>query len=244
MGDEGQVEQGGGQCWLVNEAEPCRSMHELILIERGDRASLLESASGGPVGPVQHLLSCAGFTGGGASKARVNELEVDAVTFEKVMGFDVEADALGMVDVAARRALTGALGGFAPVAHGQSGFHRSEYAFLAAWNAAGKPPVIVLQPRFSSGGDGRGVPSSILSAAIGNRRVLTAMDRFGEAPPDEGEEASTSGGYDVRQHVGPRLTDRVTSTRKLCPICERPMRLWKGTYWCIEALAAQASRAE
>lgn len=139
------------QVWLVRDPDDRRAMHDMILIERGDERTLLEAGGWCPERPVEALLALAGFQGSSGSSAEA----VDApqgTPFVRLRGFTVKdpgkvADAI----MAARLALAGKLGGFHPVAHGQSGFHRATLAFEHVWNAAGCPSIQVRHPELVEG---------------------------------------------------------------------------------------------
>jgi hypothetical protein len=169
--------------WLVRDADDRRAMHDMILIERGDERTILEAGPVQPERPVTALLALAGFTGAPGPSPEAATVG-DDIAFVRLRGFTLK-DPARAADAAmtARLALAGKLGGFHPVAHGQSGFHRAAFAFEHVWNAAGCPPIRVLHPELVDGpGASRESPGAIGNAAEQNTTLAAVRMLEGKKP--------------------------------------------------------------
>jgi hypothetical protein len=169
--------------WLVRDADDRRAMHDMILIERGDERTLLESGGWQPERPITALLGLAGFAGAASGSAAALTVG-DDVPFVRVRGFTLRDPARAAdAEMTARLALAGKLGGFHPIAHGQAGFHRAALAFEHVWNASGCPPIRVLHPEMVEGpGATREAPGAIGNAAEQNTTLAAVRVLEGLLP--------------------------------------------------------------
>jgi hypothetical protein len=173
------------QVWYGSESDPFRAMHDVFEVVRPDGERQLYECggwSGKPESAVQAALVAAGFVGGEPLEVAVRAIDPeDGVEMNRHFGFYVEPAELGAVEDALRDGLRGALGGYTGVLMGQSGFHRSVYAFTFAWKAAGKPPVLLAHPSSArSGRKGHGGPGTLIDPHKIDRRARLALQRFRE----------------------------------------------------------------
>ena len=154
--------------WLVRDADDYRAMHDMIAVEVGDERTIFDITGWQEERPIQRILSLAGFTGsGGGGDLTIAPKETPVVPLR---GFVVkDPSKVGDVQMMVRLALTGRLGGFHPVVHGQAGFHRAVMAFEYVWNAAGCPPIRIKHPEAVDGeGAAESAPMGISAAAEKN----------------------------------------------------------------------------
>lgn len=167
------------EVWLVRPADDHSAMHDMIELRRGKKVTLYELQGRPPGKPIAHLLAVCGFTGAAPATAVAHVAE-ETTAVVRLRGFALpEGASLSLVEAAIQYAMSGRLGGFYPVAVGQSGFHRATSVFEHAWNAAGCPPVRVRHPELV-GGDAPagGRPLSLRGFAEGDPSVLAV--RFHE----------------------------------------------------------------
>jgi hypothetical protein len=155
--------------WLVRDADDYRALHDMIAVEIGGERTIFDVTGWQEERPIQAILALAGFTGSasGGGELTIPPKETPVVPLR---GFVVkDPSKIGDVQMMVRLALTGRLGGFHPIVHGQSGFHRAVMAFEYVWNAAGCPPIRIRHPE---GVDGETAsefaPMSISEAAEKN----------------------------------------------------------------------------
>ena len=169
------------EVWLVTDGDDHRAMHEMIALYADGTCTVFETVGWKPEGPVERVLAVAGFTGGhGASPLSVKTLSCETPVVQ-LKGFTAPASRRAEVELTIRAALTGDLGGFSPVAAGQSGFHRVEMAFEQVWAAAGRPPVRARHPDLVQGASAAASgPCSIHAPAADNERMRSVL-RLGGA---------------------------------------------------------------
>lgn len=167
------------EVWLVRPADDYSAMHDMIELGRGDKVTLYELRGQPPGKPIAHLLAVCGFTGSARATASAHVAEATTAV-ARLRGFTLpEGASLSLVEAAIQYAMSGRLGGFHPVAVGQSGFHRAMSVFEHAWNAAGCPPVRVRHPELSGGDVAAGArPLSLRGFAEGDVSVMAV--RFHE----------------------------------------------------------------
>lgn len=183
--DESKKAPAKAQVWLVSGAKDLAAMHDGIAIYSGGGCRLLHCAQNPEPGrPAQAVLAAAGFGGAPPQPARVESADIEGAGLTKLRGFEVDEGRLADVEIAARQALSGALGGFLGVLTAQVGFHRAFAAFEYTWVAAGKPRVLVPQPGLPPGSRGASGPGRILPAAALDGRVRSTLASVGELPED------------------------------------------------------------
>ncbi len=169
------------EVWLARDADDYRAMHDLIVIEREGETTILEAGGWEEARPIALILALGGFTGSGDGAGKVETAPKDTA-YVKVRGFTLaDPSKVAEVEMTARRALAGKLGGFHPVVHQQAGFHRAAFAFEYIWNAAGCPPVRVRHPDLVNGppalatGAGKIAPAAELNPTLAAVRVLEGL---------------------------------------------------------------------
>lgn len=181
------------EVWLVTDADDHRAMHEMLALYADGTCTVFETVGWKPERPVERLLAVAGFTGGsGASPLSVKTLSCETPIVQ-LKGFSAPASFRVDVEMTIRAALTGDLGGFSPVAAGQSGYHRVEMAFEQVWAAAGRPPVRARHPHLVQGVSATAAgPCSIRDSAAENERLSAVLRLGGEGQtPDQEESTET-----------------------------------------------------
>jgi hypothetical protein len=162
------------QVWLVRDADDYRAMHDMIAVDVGGERTIYDVTGWQEERPIQSILALAGFAGsaGGGGELTIAPKETPIVPLR---GFVVDAPSkVGEVQMMVRLALTGRLGGFHPVVHGQAGFHRAVMAFEYVWSAAGCPPMRISHPEAVDGESAsESAPASISAAAEKNVTLAT-----------------------------------------------------------------------
>jgi hypothetical protein len=108
--------------------------------------------------PSDRLFSIAGYGPRKAPATTHGRVDIDQQTLVPVMGFRVPEAKLAVAAARIEQAMAGQSGGFAALALGQLGFHQAHTAFMAAWEAADCPPILVRQPQWVTVGAGAGAP--------------------------------------------------------------------------------------
>ncbi len=160
------------QVWLVRDADDYRAMHDMIAVDVGGERTIFDVTGWQEERPIQRVLALAGFAGSESSgELTIAPGETPVVPLR---GFVVDPSKLGDVQMMVRLALTGRLGGFHPVVHGQAGFHRAVMAFEYVWAAAGCPPILIMHPEAVDGESAsESAPASISAAAEKNVTLAT-----------------------------------------------------------------------
>ena len=139
------------QVWLVRDADDYRALHEMISVEIDGERTIFEVTGWQAERPIQRILALAGFAGSQGGDGGLTIVPKGTPVVHK-RGFVVkDPSKLGDVQMMVRLALTGRLGGFHPVVHGQAGFHHAVMAFEYVWNAAGCPPMRIKHPEAVDG---------------------------------------------------------------------------------------------
>jgi hypothetical protein len=157
------------QVWLVRDADDYRAMHDMIAVEVGGERTVFDVTGWQEERPIQRILALAGFAGSADGGGDLT-IVLKETPIVPLRGFVVkDPSKVGDVQMMVRLALTGRLGGFHPVVHGQAGFHRAVMAFEYVWNAAGCPPIRIKHPE-AVDGDGADelAPRGIADAAEKN----------------------------------------------------------------------------
>ncbi|MBK8256519.1 MAG: hypothetical protein IPK82_28100 [Polyangiaceae bacterium] len=146
-----------GEFWEAREAGSKRALHLIyLLVEADGSVTILDTDGWSPSSAVQAVLGAAGFTNAARGGLTVVERDPREVKFEPVRGFRFPAAETRKIQVAARTALAGSVGGFRDVVVGAVGFHNNPLAFDMVWEAAGRPPVVVRGADLAdAGGDER-----------------------------------------------------------------------------------------
>lgn len=167
------------EVWECRPADTYYAAHNLIVIEDhagepGSGASPLildpelpgaDRQAWESTSAVAVLLAVAGFGEKHYSRMRVVERAPDELTLFKVRGFWAPRADRDAIAAAVRRAMTGDTGGWWPLVLDAVGFNACPSAFEAAWEAAGKPPVLLPQPRLDLP-DGKGSSIDLATSRI------------------------------------------------------------------------------
>ncbi|MBM4359247.1 MAG: hypothetical protein FJ096_14185 [Deltaproteobacteria bacterium] len=158
--------EGDGEpmVWLAHPAEDRRRHHGVVVLARGDELAAFEIAMWAEEKPIDRLFAIAGYAPSRPPATTHGRVDLEAQALVPVMGFRVPAARLGAVTARMEEAMAGRTGGFAALVLGQLGFHQAHTAFLAAWEAADRPPVEVRQPQWVTLGAGSGAPMPLALA--------------------------------------------------------------------------------
>jgi hypothetical protein len=156
---------GSPAVWLAQPAEDLRRSHHMVALARGEQAQAFEIEGWREEKPTNRLFAIAGYAAAGAVGTKPKRVDMATQSLVPTMGFTVPNGKLGAVTMKLEQAMRGELGGFSSLSHGQLGFHQAHAAFMAAWEAAGQPPIHVRQPQWVDPGASSGVPRP-LSAAL------------------------------------------------------------------------------
>ena len=158
--------EGDGEpmVWLAHPAEDLRRNHGMVVLSRGEQLQAFEIAKWTEEKPIDRLFSIAGYAPPKGPPALHGMVDVDVQSLVPVMGFKVPASMLGGIASRIQEAMTGQTGGFSSLSLGQLGFHQAHTAFMAAWQASGRPPVHVRQPQWVDVGAGTGAPLPLAHA--------------------------------------------------------------------------------
>jgi hypothetical protein len=167
------------EVWECRPADTYFTLHNVILIEDpgGGDPLILDPELPGADRPaweagsaVAALLAVAGFEGRHYGMMRVVERAPNELTLCRVRGFRAARADKGKIEAAVRRAMTSELGGWWPLVLDTTGFNACPVAFEAAWEAAGKPPVLICQPRVDPP-EGKGASIDQATARIDGVRL-------------------------------------------------------------------------
>lgn len=240
--EQGNTEQAvSPEVWLVRETDPLRANQHLVAIYRGGQATFFEHEGVAPPKAVDAALALAGFQGGGAPQMSVKVVRSADVHVEKLRGFEVGEPKIGVVEMAIRMVLGGFAGGFSPLHLAQVGYGCSvtaQIAFDRAWDAAGRPALLVRTGTFPS--DAGGQLLDIHASALVSPSMLAARFRHDDGLTDDSG-APVKSGAQKTQALGANVIDRVVPESKPCPFCGRPMVRRDGAYYCVQTLAEQAA---
>jgi len=234
-------EQPPPEVWLVRETDHLRAGQQLIAIFAGGAATLFEHGGVQPARPVDAVLALAGFKGGEAATLAVRTVKAADVHVEKVRGFPVSEGALGGVEMEIRKVLGGLAGGYLPLHMQQVGFGcgvNAQIAFDRAWDAAGRPALLVRSAGFAP--DTGGQLMDIHGSALSNPSMLATRFRHDDGVTDD-EGNPVKSGAKKDQALGAEVVDRVVPGSRPCPFCSRPMVKKNGAYFCVQTLAEQSA---
>ena len=163
------------QVWLVRDADDYRAMHDMIAVEVSGERTIFDVTGWREERPIQRILALAGFAGSeeGGGDLTIAPKDTPVVPLR---GFVVkDPSKVGDVQMMVRLSLTGRLGGFHPVIHGQAGFHRAVMAFEYVWNAAGCPPILIKHPEVVDGEAASELAPRGIAAAAAKNLTLAAV---------------------------------------------------------------------
>ncbi len=165
---------------LVSEGDAYRAMHSMILVRSGGKETLFDlDESERPSSLVEAVLGVAGFVGRTATHAKVQTNDGDAgIPYVEICSFKVDASESAKVELAIHRAMTGELGGFAPVHAAATSFHQAPMVFEHVWAAAGRPTVTLRHRTFFDAASS----SDFHLAGVQDVRLLSTLTRFSEVP--------------------------------------------------------------
>jgi hypothetical protein len=168
---------------LHRDADDYRAMHFVIELMQDQERARFEPSGWKPERPIERILALGGFTGGGGGDASVARVELH-VPLVPLRSFEVTGDrAIKAVRGMVTRALTGQLGGFHPVVHGQVGFHAAVWAFEYLWSKADSPPIRVHHPEVISGSPAdHASPSETANASEQNATIAAIRTLQGVIP--------------------------------------------------------------
>lgn len=150
--------------WLAQPAEDLRRNHGMVVLARGKSAIAYEIGGWQEEKPIDRLFSLAGYAPPKPVSTSPQPVNVDEQAFAPIMGFKAPPGTLGSITMRLSQAMKGELGGFSSLSLGQLGFHQAHTAFMAAWEASGKPPLHTKQPQWVDLGAGSGVPLPVTEA--------------------------------------------------------------------------------
>jgi hypothetical protein len=150
--------EGDPMVWLAHPAEDLRRHHGVVVLARGETLEAFEIALWAEEKPIDRLFAIAGYAPSRPPATSHGRVDLEQQALVPVMGFCVPDAMLGAITARMEEAMTGRTGGFAALVLGQLGFHQAHTAFMAAWEAAGRPAIHVRRPQWVSVGAGTGAP--------------------------------------------------------------------------------------
>ncbi|MBM4373759.1 MAG: hypothetical protein FJ095_01650 [Deltaproteobacteria bacterium] len=184
---------GDAMVWLAHPAEDLRRHHGVVVLARGDELEAYEIAMWAEEKPVDRLFALAGYAPKRPPATTHGRVDLEQQALVPVMGFRVPPSQLAAITAQMEAAMAGKGGGFASLVLGQLGFHQAHTAFMAAWEAAACPPILVRQPQWVSVGAGAGAPMPLalsLQKHLGHGASLGYWEgrALFDVEPDEGVE--------------------------------------------------------
>ncbi len=160
---------------LLRDAIDYRGMHVVIGVDDGHQRTVFEGAGWEPTRPIAGILGLGGFSGAAPGGGQVVEVP-EGTPLVPLRSFTVDPGKLGDVQMMIRLALTGRLGGLAPIVWEQAFWHASQVAFEYVWTAAGCPPIKVYHPELVGGPPASADAAAALHPSARQNTTLAAVD--------------------------------------------------------------------